>query len=307
METLKAAIDWFIHHCAGTRKLSPHTIKAYKHDLENLCAFVNGVTGQATLQIIERDVIRRWLACMTSLKARTVRRRLASVKSLAATLERHGYLAHNPIVSIRTERQLGMNLPRTVGRRTVKLLLKSVRGCGQLTPTSHRKPVQDTALIEILFTTGMRVSEVVATNIDDVDTDRMVISVHGKGNRERHIPIVCDGFRTALLQHLAQRQREANSSSAPLFVNRKGRRMSDESIRAVLRRYASTFTEQRVTPHMLRHTVATMLLEEGVDLRHIQRLLGHSSISTTTLYVHVAERTQREILHRRHPRNRLVV
>jgi integrase/recombinase XerD len=162
----------------------------------------------------------------------------------------------------------------------------------------------------MLFSTGMRVSEVVFTDIGHVDMDRQVISVHGKGNREREIPIVCDAFREALLQHLSERRRGVTAQAAqevPLFVNRRGSRMSDQSVRAVLRRHAARAGVRRITPHMLRHTVATLLLEDGVDLRHIQRLLGHSSITTTTIYVQVSERSQRQALVRRHPRNKMKI
>ena len=135
----------------------------------------------------------------------------------------------------------------------------------------------------------------------DIDLERLVISVCGKGNREREIPIVCDGFREALSQHLAQRYTQEGPNEKPLFVNRRGHRMSDQSVRAILRRHGTKISTRRITPHMLRHTVATLLLEDGVDLRHIQRLLGHSSIATTTIYVHVSERSQRQALARRHP------
>jgi integrase/recombinase XerD len=174
-------------------------------------------------------------------------------------------------------------------------------------PTAAQRAARDTALIELLFSTGMRVSEVVATNLGDVDMERLAISVRGKGNRNREVPIVCDAFRQALTQLLNQRGAEHPIPSDPLFVNRNGVRMSDQSVRSLLRRHSAKLGTRRITPHMLRHTVATLLLEEGVDLRHIQLLLGHSSIATTTIYVHVSERSQRQVLERRHPRNKMTV
>jgi integrase/recombinase XerD len=161
-------------------------------------------------------------------------------------------------------------------------------------------------LIETIFSTGMRVSEVVALNVEHIDMDREVISVSGKGNREREIPIVCDAFHDALTQHLVARLRVQVLPDAPIFINRRGKRMSDQSVRRVLRRHAHRIGARRITPHMLRHTIATLLLEDGVDLRHIQRLLGHSSIATTTIYVHVSARSQRRALARRHPRNKML-
>jgi integrase/recombinase XerD len=137
--------------------------------------------------------------------------------------------------------------------------------------------------------------------------DRLVISVRGKGNRERQLPIVCEAFRDALERQLGARRRENAGPGDALFVNRRGARMSDQSIRAVIRQHAERIGARRITPHMLRHTVATLLLEDGVDLRHIQRLLGHSSITTTTIYAHVSERSQRKALASRHPRNKMKI
>jgi integrase/recombinase XerD len=137
--------------------------------------------------------------------------------------------------------------------------------------------------------------------------ERLSISVRGKGNREREIPIVCHSVRAALVRHLGERKARQAAPGDPLFVNSCGARMSDQSVRGALRRHGAMVGSRRITPHMLRHTVATLLLEEGVDLRHIQRLLGHSSIATTTIYVHVSERSQRQALERRHPRNKMTI
>jgi len=179
-------------------------------------------------------------------------------------------------------------------------IAKSQPGDNHTRDTGH-------SLGRALFATGMRVSEVVATNLAHVDMDRLVISVQGKGNREREIPIVCIAVREALVDHLDRRLKDGASPGDPLFVNRRGTRLSDQSIRSLLRRQAAGIGAHRITPHMLRHTVATLLLEDGVDLRHIQRLLGHSSITTTTIYVQVSERSQRRVLSRRHPRNKMEI
>jgi integrase/recombinase XerD len=242
---------------------------------------------------------------MKAVKPRTIRRRLASLKSMFASLERYNKTITSPLAGLRSEVKIGVSLPRTIARATVRLLLRSPRRQAAKGTTATRRKIQETALIETLFSTGMRVSEVVALNIMHVDMERLVISVKGKGNREREIPIVCDAFRETLSQHLAKRCSESGTTDAPIFVNRRGSRMSDQTVRSILRRHASQIGSKRITPHMLRHTVATLLLEDGVDLRYIQRLLGHSSITTTTIYVHVSERSQRLVLTRRHPRNKM--
>lgn len=201
---------------------------------------------------------------MKAVKPRTIRQRLASLKSMFAGLERSGKTITSPLAGLRSEVKVGVSLPRTIARATVRSLLRSPRRQAATSATAARRKIQEIALIETLFSTGMRVSEVVALNIMHIDMERLVISVKGKGNREREIPIVCDAFREALSQHLAERCTEGGTSDAPLFVNRRGSRMSDQTVRSVLRRHAARIGTRRITPHMLRHTVATLLLEDGV-------------------------------------------
>ena len=305
MDTLNDAIEWFLAHCADHRKLSPHTLKAYKRDLSHFRLFAVGHPIVSAISAADRNLVQYWLKNMIAVKPRTIRRRLATLKSMLASLERHGHLEINPLAGFRSEVKVGLSLPRIVARSTVRLLLRSPRKLLPTTANSARRKIQDIALIELLFSTGMRVSEVVTSNLIHLDMDRLAISVHGKGNREREIPIACDGLREVLQQHISERRDQGAEPDDPLFVNRRGYRISDQSIRTVIRRYGTAIGTRRITPHMLRHTVATLLLEDGVDLRHIQRLLGHSSITTTTIYVHVSELSQRQVLARRHPRNKM--
>jgi integrase/recombinase XerD len=149
-------------------------VKAYRHDLQVFRAF----TGDMMLYTIDRNTLQRWLAQMTAAKPRTLRRRLATVKSMFATLERHGRIPTNPLAGFRCEVKVGKSLPRTVARQTVRLLLRSARRLSDSSPRGVSKRVQDAALLELLFSTGMRVSEVVSANMIDIDLDRLVISVH---------------------------------------------------------------------------------------------------------------------------------
>jgi integrase/recombinase XerD len=307
MDALNSAINWFLGHCENHRKLSAHTIKAYRHDLALFRAFVSGVRGDSLISMIDRSLIEDWLASMKTEKPRTMRRRLATVKSLFGSLERHGAATSNPLAGFRSEIKVGNSLPRIVARATVRSLLRSPRTRVPATSIQSSRRTQETALIETLFSTGMRVGEVVSTNMGAVDMERLVVKVCGKGNREREIPIVCGALRESLSQLIAERSAAGATPDAPLFVNRRGTRLSDQSVRAVLRRHSAQIGARRITPHMLRHTVATLLLEDGADLYHIQRLLGHSSIATTTIYVHVSERSQRQALARYHPRNKMAI
>jgi integrase/recombinase XerD len=305
MNTLNSAIEWFCNHCINHRKLSAHTLKAYRYDLTHFHVFASNRATQPFVEAVDRNLVQHWLANMEDVKPRTVRRRHATLKSMFASLERFGKITANPLAGMRSEVKVGSSLPRTIARSTVRSLLCSPRQQDVNTQAASIRRIREIALIEILFSTGMRVSEVVALNLAQVDTERLLISVCGKGNRERQIPIVCDAFREALLKYLGERRTNGATLNCPIFINRRGTRMSDQSVRAVLRRHSLKIGSQRITPHMLRHTVATLLLEDGVDLRHIQRLLGHSSIATTTIYVQVSERSQRQVLSRHHPRNKM--
>lgn len=301
---LQTSIDWFLNHCSSYRKLSTHTVKAYRHDLEIFSDYANS-EGKEKLHELDRKLAQKWISEMTGVKPRTIRRRMATLKSMLATLERYEHISQNPLAGFRTEIKIGLRLPRTVSRNSVKSLIRSTRTQGAANDKAVQRKIRDIALVELLFATGMRVSEVVALNIQDVAQDRLAISVLGKGNRERQIPIVSEQFRLALFEHIDIRRKSGAVPTDALFMNRNGARLTDQSIRAVLRRHSDKLKFRRITPHMLRHTIATLLLEEGADLRHIQRLLGHSSITTTTVYVHVSERSQRKALERSHPRNKM--
>jgi integrase/recombinase XerD len=307
MNTFNSAIEWFCAHCANQRKLSPHTLKAYRHDLKHFCIFASRHMSQPSIEAIDRNLVQEWLANMKIEKPRTIRRRHATLKSMFSSLERSGQIIINPLAGMRSEVKVGSSLPRTVARSIIRLLLCSLRREYIKTQTASLRRTLETALVETLFSTGMRVSEVVALNLADVDMERLLISVCGKGNRERQIPIVCDAFQEVLFKYIEERLANGAAQSSPIFINRRNIRISDQSVRAILRRHASKIGSRRITPHMLRHTVTTLLLEDGVDLRHIQRLLGHSSITTTTIYVQVSERSQRRVLLQKHPRNKMTI
>jgi integrase/recombinase XerD len=310
METLSSAIEWFIGHCTNHRKLSPHTLKAYRRDLKLFGDFVSeqsihGIMPQ--IKAVNKMDVQKWIAIMTRVKPRTIRRRLATVKSMFSTLERQGHMALDPLARFRSEIKVGSSLPRVISRSTVRGLLRSSKRQAQSDTSSRERLNQEVVLLEMLFSTGMRVSEVSGLKIGQVDLERQIISVRGKGNREREIPIVCAAFQEVLLAQIEWRRTNGADVESPLFINRRNNRISDQSIRLVLRRHATNIGARRITPHMLRHTVATLLLEDGVDLRHIQRLLGHSSITTTTIYAHVSERSQRKVLSQKHPRNKMLI
>jgi len=298
MNRFDQAIQGYLTYCAEERKFSFHTLKAYRLDLHALRAFV----PTPDLHAIRRDTLREFLRTYASSKPRTVRRKLASVKSFFRYLAGENVIASDPAQDLRSGVKLGRPLPRTVSKAGIESLIATAY---RPAPSKRRKTIvrqkRNTALIELLFCTGMRVSEVSRLTVAAVSLSDDTILVDGKGSRERTIPIVSPELRRALQTWLDLRRR-VDSTLPFLFLNRAGRRLSEQSIRAVVRQTATSSGCGRVTPHMFRHTLATQLLEQGVDLRYIQRLLGHSSIATTTIYAQVSDRAQRECLELRHPR-----
>lgn len=302
MDPFEQAIHDFLQHCAHERKFSRHTVKAYRLDLRGFGAFLKTTHPALTPQELTCERLRDYARSRAHAKPRTIRRNIACIKAFLRFLFSEGRLAKDLAVEWRSGVKLGRSLPRTISHSAVKSMFVTVYRA----PESRRRRelvrlARNRALVEILFCGGLRVSEVSDLLITSVDLGDDVIRVNGKGNRERIVPIVSAQLRQALRRWLELRQRH-HPDTPLLFTNRNGRRLSDQSIRHIVRRIAETSGAGRVTPHMFRHTLATQLLEEGVDLRHIQRLLGHSSITTTTIYAAVSDRSQRESLLSRHPR-----
>jgi len=302
MTSFNDAIQSYLRYCADERKFSSHTLKAYRLDLAALGRFLPTIGVSPDPECVKRDTLREFLRSYAARKPRTVRRKLASLKSFFRYLSGENAISSDPAQELRSGVKLGRPLPRTVPRTGIKNIFTTAY---RPSLTRKRKAIarqkRNVALIELLYCTGLRVSEVSKLLVTAVSLDDDVILVDGKGSRERTVPIVSPELRRALQSWLNFRSRQATDFPF-LFLNRAGRRLSEQSIRAVVRQTATASGSGRVTPHMFRHTLATQLLEQGVDLRHIQRLLGHSSITTTTIYAQVSDRSQRECLLLRHPR-----
>lgn len=299
MKTLKIEVQKFLEYCTKDRRLSPHTIKAYRLDLDAFQVYIQGLDLYA-LGEIQAETLRAYIRTLDHRKPRTIKRKVATVKSFFAFLKSSEALPLNPFEAFRSSIRLGRSLPRVLSRQSVSALLRSSDKVhspqGQASPNA----VRNRALLELLFGTGMRVSEVSKLRLMAVDLVAGHVFVNGKGNRERVIPLVSPELLSALKAHVLHRDADG---SEYLFVNRRGQRLTEQSIRNVLHRWARLLKLGKVTPHMLRHTFGTLLLEQGVDLRHIQKLLGHSSIVTTTIYVDVSEHSHRGVLKKCHPRS----
>lgn len=307
MQILQDTIHAFLRHCELERNFSGHTVKAYRLDLAQFARFTLAQASPANVSAIQRPLLREYAQSLHHYKPRTQRRKLAALKSLFGFLEREGFIESNPMRSVRLDIRLGRILPRTMSFATLQAFFQQVYRRPNLRLKSDRSrnlAVRDVALFELLFSSGMRVSEISNLRVAMVDLERGAVLVRGKGNKERLIPICGLEVRSALVAFVAS-QRPTRPSDAFFFTNRFGRRLSEQSIRMALTRHAKAAGLEKITPHVFRHTVATMLLEQGVDLRFIQTFLGHSSIVTTTIYAHVNDKSQREVLNHRHPRRLL--
>jgi integrase/recombinase XerD len=309
MQILNDRIQVFLNHCEFERNFSDHTVKAYRLDLAQFTRFTSNHCQSDQAPQVNRSHLREYTRSLHHYKPRTQRRKLAVVKSLFRFLEREGIVESNPAQNLRLDIRLGRVLPRTVSLSTLQRLFRELYANRNIRVRQGRcskLAVRDIALFELMFSSGMRVSEISNLRVKTVDLERRAILIRGKGDKERLIP-VCDIEVHSALVAYDTSQGTLRNADTFFFTNRFGRRLSEQSIRMALKRHAKAASLENITPHVFRHTVATMLLEQGVDLRFIQIFLGHSSIVTTTIYAHVNDKSQREVLTHRHPRRLLGV
>ena len=299
MQTIQQKITRYLQDCEYQKGLDSKTLKAYRIDLTQFIVFMEQGNQQ-----LDRDGVMAYIASLhQSYKPRSVRRKIASLKAFCGYLEYEGLLEENPFNKLRLKLDPPLILPRTIPLPDIEGMLAAAYQSQK--DVSGGMALRDVAILELLFATGIRVSELCALKPNDVRLEEGEVIIYGKGAKERLVQIV----NPAVLQVL-QEYRTAFAAvigqAGSFFINRLRRPLSDQSVRGIVRKYARLVgLEQRITPHMFRHSFATLLLEEDVDIRYIQRLLGHSSIVTTQIYTHVAGRKQREILAARHPRNQM--
>ncbi len=292
-------IDAFLTSLREMRGASPHTVKAYGEDLSQLAEWL-AAQGVAEAQDVTPAVLRGYLQSMQQARlARASRaRKTASLRSFFAFLARRGLIARSPAIGLRTVKT-EKRLPRFLRPDQMDALLQAPESD---TPIGLR----DRALLETLYASGMRAGELVQLSLTDVDWDEGVIRVVGKGDKER-VTLLGRPAVLALSRYLRKGRPVlvdlAPSDNGALFVNRYGARLSDRGVRKMFDRYcAAASATLKVTPHVLRHTFATHLLNGGADLRLVQELLGHASLATTQLYTHVTTERLQEVHRQAHPR-----
>ncbi len=304
---MRALIERFLEHRAEERNDSPHTIRAYRHDLETFFEFLVCYTASSAAELspetVDTATVRAFMASLAKAKLAPASqgRALAAVRSLLRFGVREGRIGANPARGVRTPK-LPKTLPRHLRPAELEELLAAAAGDGPLAP-------RDRALLELLYASGLRVSELVGLDWNDVDLSSRMVRVLGKGGKERLVPCgrpAVEALRAWLVLWEAIRAEHPGAGrEEPVFLNSRGARLTDRSVRRILDAAVERAgVAGGVHPHTLRHTFATHLLEAGADLRAIQELLGHASLGTTQKYTHVDLERLQAVYRDAHPRAR---
>lgn len=301
MRDLQTCITNYLEYCRCQKRLDEKTLKAYRIDLAQFHAKVTGTD----IPEITSDILEGFIAALhQTYKPKTVKRKIASVKALFHYMEYKDIIVQNPFNKIHVKFREAATLPKTIPLRTVEDFLSAIYKQHAEAKTDYQKKrtLRDIAVIELLFATGMRISELCSLKASDVNLADQSILIYGKGAKERKIQIGNDD-----VSHILKEYKDAFVAEIQacrhFFATPSGSALSDQSVRRMINKYTSIAAiELRITPHMFRHTFATCLLEADVDIRYIQEMLGHSSINITEIYTHVALSKQRDILATKHPR-----
>jgi integrase/recombinase XerC len=289
--------DNFMVYLREVRNASPHTVRNYAADLSAFFDFLRGISPSYELKYVDRSTVRSYLAQLyVDRRARaTAQRKLSALKSFFRYLVREGHLAKNVLAEVRSPKG-ERRLPSFLDSTEVIRLIEAPDGSTVLGQ-------RDRAILELLYSTGIRVSELVGLNVEDVDLIGEVVKVRGKGKRERMAPM---GRQAAveLSRYLNDPRRKGKTSAGDaVFLNRAGARLTVRSVARMVGKYVrQTALKAGISPHTLRHTFATHMLDAGADLRSIQELLGHRSLASTVIYTHVSTEKMRTVYSKSHPR-----
>jgi len=299
---VRRAIAQFLRFLASERNASPLTVKAYREDLLGLVDYLEhqgGVVAEPR-DLTPQDLRNFQAALQQAGYARsTIARKLASLRSFYRFAQRQGLASGNPAKPLRNPRRQ-RKLPHVLRSEEVNRLLRAPTG-------DNDQGLRDRAILETIYAAGLRVSEVVGINDEDLDYDQQIVRIRGKGRKERISPLGSFAIR-ALRRYEGVRTRHPSLEGrrdAPVFVNRFGKRLTTRSVGRLLEKHLlKAELDQRTSPHTLRHSFATHLLDRGADIRSVQELLGHRNLATTQIYTHVSAANIRAIYEQAHPRAR---
>lgn len=303
--SLEREIENYLLRCEFQKKLSPHSQRAYRIDLLQFLAYISSETNGE----LNRENISQFILKIQGLyKSKTVKRKIASLRAFFNNLVFEELLEENPLTKIDLRFRESFVLPKIIALSDIQKIFETLYSELEKYPTSHNRyelVVRDITILEVLFSTGIRISELCSLTINDINLETGKITIHGKGSKERLVYIGNNNVLSAIRKYYSMHIKNSNTNLF-LFTNKQGKRLSEQSVRHMIGRYAKEAgVKQHITPHMFRHSFATLLLDEGVDIRQIQNILGHASIVTTQIYTHVSSNKQREILTEKNPRNKL--
>ena len=305
MNTLGNYITEYLEYCEYRKHLNVKSLKAYKIDLKQYDTFSCDLS-----EYLSRNTLDSFLTNLhKQYKPKTVKRKIASLKAFFHYLEYKDLLEENPFNKLDVHFREAKLLPKTIPFHSIQKFLSALYEQKNTATSAYqlRCSIRDIAVIELLFATGMRISELCSLKPSDIDLENKTVLIYGKGARERILQLGNPEVLSALTAY-QDTFREDIACCGYFFVNKLKHKLSDQSVRFMINRYAKLAgMEQHITPHMFRHSFATLLLEQDVDIRYIQKMLGHSSISTTEIYTHVSNNKQKDILMNKHPRNLMMV
>ena len=304
IKTLNQITEKYLSFCSNRKNLDCKTIKSYRIDLRQYKEFV----FIHKIKWNEKSSIEKYIDNLhIQYKPKSVKRKIASIKALFHYLEIEEIIELNPFHKIQIKYKEPFILPKTISIKNIAIIFNYAYEQYKRSTTSYSQIValRNVLILELLFATGMRISELCSLKPNQFDFNDYIIKIYGKGSKERLIQICNENVRRLIDKYRLSMKIESNSF---FFINRLNKRLSEQSVRYMISKYAENAQiTNHITPHMFRHSFATLLLEEDVDIRYIQQMLGHSSITTTQIYTHTSIEKQRSILTDKHPRNKLII
>ncbi|QAZ67294.1 tyrosine-type recombinase/integrase [Solidesulfovibrio carbinolicus] len=295
----------YLDYCKYEKGVSDNTLKAYKYDIALLENHIKTTYGLDMTKTTKEHIRKYFASLQINNKPKTIKRKLIAIKLFFKYLKESKLTKQSPMQNLKISTKREKTLPRVITKTDLNKLMDFMhtkRNDSEKNAKSYKRFIRDLCIIELLFSTGMRVSEISNLTNDQISIESEVIHLTGKGNKDRRIPICGDPTINVINEYINIHSADTESGGF-FFRNRDGNRLSEQSIRNITKKYIKeSFILANITPHMFRHTVATMLLENGADIRFIQHFLGHSSITTTQIYAHVSEEAQRRVVARCHPR-----
>lgn len=301
MNNLQKHIKNYLAYCSEQKRLDAKTVKAYRIDLRQFTEHIS--LSEATE--ITSTVLEQYIAKLhQTYRPRSAKRKIAAVKALFRYFEYREIIDKNPFYKIQIRFREPVILPKIIPLYTVEIFLSTIYAQRREAKTNYqrRNALRDAAVAELLFATGIRVSELCSLKSSDVNLYDGTVLIYGKGSKERRLQIGNASVLHILNEYKNEFRKEIAACNY-FFTSQIGNALSDQTVRRMINKYASLASiEMHITPHMFRHTFATSLLEADVDIRFIQEMLGHSSIHVTEIYTHVTVSRQKDILASKHPR-----